>query len=73
MTRKEFISRLNHLGIECRPIVAGNFAKNEVVKFFDSEVFGKLTNAQYIDQNGLFVCNQHYPIPDMFEAILDIS
>lgn len=62
LTRKGLVFRLNELGFECRPIVAGNFAKNEVVKYFDSEVHGELKNAEYIDKNGLFVGNHHYPI-----------
>jgi CDP-6-deoxy-D-xylo-4-hexulose-3-dehydrase len=49
--------------------VAGNFAKNEVVKYFDSEVHGTLTNAEHIDQNGLFVGNHHFPIPEAFAAL----
>lgn len=66
LTRKELVIQLNELGFECRPIVAGNFAKNEVVKYFDSEVHGTLKNAEHIDQNGLFVGNHHYPIPEAF-------
>ena len=69
LTRKDLVEKLNALGFECRPIVAGNFAKNEVVKYFDSEVHGTLKNAEHIDQNGLFVGNHHYPIPSAFEAI----
>jgi CDP-6-deoxy-D-xylo-4-hexulose-3-dehydrase len=72
MTRKELVSKLTNLGFECRPIVAGNFAKNEVVRFFNSEVHGGLENAQHIDQNGLFIGNQHYPIPEAFEAMLEL-
>lgn len=68
-TRKTLVARLNELGFECRPIVAGNFAKNEVVKYFDSEVHGTLKNAEHIDQNGLFVGNHHYPIPEAFEVL----
>lgn len=64
LTRKALVVKLNELGFECRPIVAGNFAKNEVVKYFDSEVHGTLKNAEHIDQNGLFVGNHHYPIVD---------
>lgn len=71
-TRKTLVARLNELGFECRPIVAGNFAKNEVVKYFDSEVHGTLKNAEHIDQNGLFVGNHHYPIPEAFEALTKI-
>jgi CDP-6-deoxy-D-xylo-4-hexulose-3-dehydrase len=69
LTRKALVAKLNELGFECRPIVAGNFAKNEVVKYFDSEVHGVLKNAEHIDQNGLFVGNHHYPMPEAFAAL----
>jgi len=69
LTRKELLKRLNELGFECRPIVSGNFAKNEVVKYFDSEVHSELRNAEYIDRNSLFVGNHHYPLPEMFDAL----
>lgn len=69
LTRKALVVKLNELGFECRPIVAGNFAKNEVVKYFDSEVHGSLKNAEHIDQNGLFVGNHHFPIPEAFAAL----
>ena len=69
LTRNALVVKLNELGFECRPIVAGNFAKNEVVKYFDSEVHGTLKNADHIDQNGLFVGNHHYPIPEAFAAL----
>lgn len=73
LTRKVLVAKLNELGFECRPIVAGNFAKNEVVKYFDSEVHGTLKNAEHIDQNGLFVGNHHYPIPEAFTALSNLS
>jgi CDP-6-deoxy-D-xylo-4-hexulose-3-dehydrase len=69
LNRKTLVTKLHELGFECRPIVAGNFAKNEVVKYFDSEVHGTLKNAEHIDQNGLFVGNHHFPIPDAFVAL----
>ena len=69
LTRKELVIQLNSLGFECRPIVAGNFAKNEVVKYFDSEVHGNLKNAEHIDKNGLFVGNHHYPMLEAFDAL----
>jgi CDP-6-deoxy-D-xylo-4-hexulose-3-dehydrase len=69
LTRKALVLKLQELGFECRPIVAGNFAKNEVVKYFDSEVHGTLMNAQHIDQNGLFVGNHHFPIPEAIAAL----
>lgn len=72
MTRKQLVKKLNDLGFECRPIVAGNFAKNEVVKFFDYEIHGNLKNAEYLDGHGLFVGNHHYPITEAFSALSTI-
>lgn len=72
LTRKALVAKLHELGFECRPIVAGNFAKNEVVKYFNSEVHGILKNADHIDQNGLFVGNHHYPIPQAFPMLANI-
>lgn len=69
ITRREVIRKLDHLGFECRPIVAGNFAKNEVMKYFDYSVSSELKNAEYVDQNGLFVGNHHYPIVEAIEAL----
>lgn len=69
LTRKVLLKRLDDLGFECRPIVAGNFAKNEVVKFFDYEIHGVLKNAEHIDRQGLFIGNQHYPILEAFESL----
>lgn len=52
-------------GIECRPIVAGNFTKNPVVRdWFDYEIHGTLTNANVVDTNGLFIGNHHYNISE---------
>jgi CDP-6-deoxy-D-xylo-4-hexulose-3-dehydrase len=72
LTRKELVLRLSNLGFECRQIVTGNFAKNEVVKYFNSEVHGQLKNAEHIDQNGLFIGNHHYSIADAIEVLKTI-
>ena len=69
LSRNELVSRLNHLGFELRPIVTGNFLKNDVIKFFDYEVHGDLKNAEYLDKNGLFIGNHHYPILDAINAL----
>ena len=73
MKRKDLVVKLNGLGFECRPIVAGNFAKNEVVKYFDSEVHGALKNAEHIDWNGLFIGNHHYSIPEAIAALTNLA
>jgi len=72
LTRKELVKKLSHLGFEFRPIVTGNFLKNEVIKFFDYEVHGNLKNAEYLDENGLFIGNHHYPMTNAFQDLLNI-
>jgi CDP-6-deoxy-D-xylo-4-hexulose-3-dehydrase len=69
LNRDELLIKLNALGFEVRPIVAGNFAKNEVIKYFNSEVSGELVNADYLDANGLFIGNHHYSIADAVEQL----
>jgi CDP-6-deoxy-D-xylo-4-hexulose-3-dehydrase len=69
LTRDELLIKLNAIGFEVRPIVAGNFAKNEVVKYFNSEVSGSLTNADHLDANGLFIGNHHYSIEDAMSQL----
>lgn len=73
LDRKTLVKKLTELGFECRPVVAGNFAKNEVVKYFDSEVHGTLKNAEHVDQNGLFIGNHHFPLPEAFAALTQLA
>lgn len=67
--RADFAKVLSELGFECRPIVGGNFAKNDVVKYFDHSIHGDLQNAEYIDTNGVFVGNHHYSIHDAIDIL----
>ena len=69
ISRAELVQKLIAAGFECRPIVAGNFAKNEVMKHIDHSIHGDLTNADFIDQHGLFIGNHHYPIAEAIEAL----
>ncbi|MDO6485033.1 DegT/DnrJ/EryC1/StrS family aminotransferase [Shimia thalassica] len=72
LNRADLVKDLVEAGFECRPIVAGNFAKNEVMKYFDYSIHGDLKNADYIDANGLFVGNHHYPIAEAVDALTRI-
>jgi CDP-4-dehydro-6-deoxyglucose reductase, E1 len=68
--RNVILQKLNNAGFETRPIVSGNFVKNEVIKFFDYTKHGKLKNAEYLDVNGLFIGNHHYNLNDDFFSSL---
>jgi CDP-6-deoxy-D-xylo-4-hexulose-3-dehydrase len=70
--RDRLVKLLEENNIECRPIVAGNFVKNDVIKYFDYEVHGDLRNANLVDENGLFVGNQHYSIKEEIDSLFKI-
>lgn len=72
-TRKALLAKLEELGFESRPIVAGNFAKNEAVRYFDHEIPFPLLNADHIDRNGVLVGNHHYPMPDAIKALAELG
>jgi CDP-6-deoxy-D-xylo-4-hexulose-3-dehydrase len=69
--RLKLIDHLTKAGVECRPIVAGNFAKNEVLKWFDYEIFNQLPNADRIDSHGFFVGNHQVPMKDQIRRLKD--
>ena len=57
LKRKDVISKLQKNNIDCRPIVTGNFTRNEAMKYFDYETHQELKNADYLHENGFFVGN----------------
>lgn len=61
-SRERVLGTLMAAGIETRPIVAGNFVHNPVIRFFDYEVQGPLVAADEISEWGFFVGNHHYPL-----------
>lgn len=71
-SRNDLIKKLREENVECRPVVAGNFTKNEVIKYFDYEIFDELTNADYLHNNGLFIGNHHYDCKDKLEKIYEL-
>lgn len=73
ITRKEVVKKLVDNGIECRPIVTGNFLKNkEVLEYFDYEVSGTVDNAEYLDKNGLFVGNHQIDLTEQLNLLHEV-
>ncbi|TQR61230.1 pyridoxamine 5-phosphate oxidase [Campylobacter troglodytis] len=62
LKRKEVLKALQEAGIEYRPINAGDFTQNEVIKYLDYEIDGSLKNAKYLDKKGFFVGNHQIDI-----------
>ena len=65
--RRELVEALRANGIECRPIAAGNFLRNPVIRFIDHTVSGSVDVADDIDNNGLFIGNHHYDLAEQLE------
>lgn len=55
--RSLLVEKLRNAKIECRPIVAGNFTRNTVIKYMNYEIPASLTNADEIHEQGLFIGN----------------
>jgi CDP-6-deoxy-D-xylo-4-hexulose-3-dehydrase len=55
--RDILVQKLREAEIEVRPIVAGNFTRNKVIKFMDYVIPAPLVNADDIHDNGFFVGN----------------
>ena len=51
------VERLARAGIESRPIVAGNFCRNPVLRHVSHTICGTLVNADRVDADGFFVGN----------------
>ncbi|OWY33347.1 DegT/DnrJ/EryC1/StrS family aminotransferase [Herbaspirillum aquaticum] len=68
-SREDVVRVFNEHQIDVRPIVAGNFAKNEVLRWFDYEIHGTLDNADELDRNGLFIGNHHYELDEQFDLL----
>jgi CDP-6-deoxy-D-xylo-4-hexulose-3-dehydrase len=64
LNRLDIVKKLEENNIDCRPIVTGDFTKNEVLKYFDCEIFGEMKNAQYLDKNGFFVGNHQIDLTE---------
>lgn len=72
VTRENMLHLLTEAQVDVRPIVAGNFAKNEVLKWFDYSVAGDLSNADTADKHGFFIGNHHYPLEQEFELLRSV-
>jgi len=67
--RSKLLQVLSTHGIACRPIVAGNFTRNPVLKHLTHAPIPALPNADAVHENGLFVGNHHYEMNEEFTLL----
>ncbi|MGV8968048.1 MAG: DegT/DnrJ/EryC1/StrS family aminotransferase [Cellulomonas sp.] len=70
--RTDVVRALAAVGIESRPIVAGNFTRNPVISRLDAIVPDSLPAADKIHFDGLFVGNHHYPIDAQLDRLVGV-
>lgn len=69
--RRDVVDALSARQIEVRPIVAGNFTRNPVMKYLPSVVPVALPAADKIHDDGLFVGNHHVPVHEGIDLLRD--
>ena len=72
LKREDVVKKLMDAKIDCRPIVTGNFTRNDVMKYFDYEIHGELTNADYLHDNGLFVGNHQIGLDNEIKYLAEV-
>ena len=72
LKRADVVKKLMDAKIDCRPIVTGNFTRNDVMKYFDYEIHGELKNADYLHENGLFVGNHQIGLDDEIKYLAEV-
>jgi CDP-6-deoxy-D-xylo-4-hexulose-3-dehydrase len=72
ISRDHLVKKLHTLGIEVRPIVAGNFLRSEAVRYLNYEVFDELKNAEDLHRGGLFIGNHCYPADTVLNELSKI-
>jgi len=53
--KKKVTNKLNKLGIDTRPLISGNFAKQPAIKLYKLKISNDLKNADFIDRNSFFI------------------
>lgn len=72
LKRPDVIEKLQKNNIDCRPIVTGNFTRNDVMKFFDYEIHKELKNADYLHENGFFVGNSQVDLTKEIQFLAEV-
>ena len=70
--RSELITHFAAHGVETRPIVAGNFTVNPVMKHLKHAPLDTLPNAERLHQEGFFIGNHHSDVGNDLTRVFEI-
>jgi CDP-4-dehydro-6-deoxyglucose reductase, E1 len=69
VARSTVLKALEEAGIETRPIVAGNFARNPVIRLLDHDPDPHLPNADEIHERGFYVGNHNWDVRPQIDRL----
>lgn len=73
LKRSAVIEALRQADIEVRPIVAGNFLENEVIRYLDYRIgCDNLIMAEHIHKNGFYVGNHPFDIRNKLDYLKEV-
>lgn len=70
--REELVERLDSIGVESRPIVAGNIMRHRVAKHLDIVGETDFPVADEIHDHGLFIGNHHFPVSSALDRVAEV-
>jgi CDP-6-deoxy-D-xylo-4-hexulose-3-dehydrase len=70
--RKELTRTLFERGIECRPVIAGNFTKQPVMKYLSGKVPFSLEVANSVDLEGFYVGNHPHDLGTQLQELREV-
>lgn len=70
--RDEVVAALAAAGVQTRPVVAGNFARNPVMRHLNADVSAPLPNADQVHVDGFYLGNHHYALDGALLEVADV-
>lgn len=70
--REELIAHFARHGVETRPIVAGNFTLNPVLKHLQHAPLSSMPNAELLHDEGFFIGNHHLNFTSEIKKVFEI-
>lgn len=71
--RDTLVKKLMAAGIEIRPVVSGNFLRNDVIKHLNHRISGDIINADIVHERGFFVGNHQFDITDKIDYFKTVT
>jgi CDP-6-deoxy-D-xylo-4-hexulose-3-dehydrase len=71
LSRREVVSALEAAGIACRPVVAGNFARQPALSWLDHTIAGPLAGADLVHDRGLYVGNSDRELAEEIDLVTE--